>query len=101
MELEGYDPDLYYDMWKHPEKHQEATEETRTKSAIEKIGFSNEYAVAGIKYTNHMERLHKYAELIEPMDGFEDVVIHSDGLSFAWKDLNAETWQEGEIEYKV
>lgn len=98
MTVEGYDPDEYYDRWKNPEKYEGATEESRKKSAIEKIGFSKEYAVAGIKYTNHMERLHKYAETVEPIDGFEDVVIHSDGLLFAWKDLNAETWQEGEIE---
>ena len=26
MEVEGYDPDLYYDMWKHPEKYEEDAE---------------------------------------------------------------------------
>jgi len=27
MELDGYDPDLYYDMWKHSEKYESQTEE--------------------------------------------------------------------------
>lgn len=34
MEVEGYDPDRYYDMWKHPEKYVGST----TESAVEDIG---------------------------------------------------------------
>lgn len=28
MEIEGYDPDHYYDVWKHPEKYEEADADT-------------------------------------------------------------------------
>lgn len=45
-------------------------------------------AIAGIRFVNKLDALHRNAANIEPIEGYEDVVVHADKYSFVFKDGN-------------
>lgn len=66
MEVEGYDPDKYYDMWKHPEKYetQEHEQQQIAKSLVDRpfsgvssIDEASEYAKRFVDLTAYKSKL--------------------------------------------
>lgn len=62
MTVEGYDPDLYYDMWKHPEKYENAKDESvepddKPSDKSERESRFNDYLAAREKRSEIYNRL--------------------------------------------
>lgn len=85
---EGYDPDYYYDCYKHPEDHPEIKEarnarrrELRAQRRAEKEK-KDDLIAASYNFMSKGDELYERMQKIEPEEGFSDYAIHSDGRSF-------------------
>ena len=63
IELEGYDPDLYYDMWKNPEKYENRSDETTDTQPLRMTG-KETYS----HYASDVERIRDWMRAVTIVD---------------------------------
>lgn len=93
MKVEGYDPEALYRLWQE-------MEETGANHAVRDASGKlvpvvddederlTDMLTLGHTYLNRSTDLYKYMEKVKPIEGYEDVAIHSDGISFSYRDAD-------------
>lgn len=66
--VQGYDPDLYYDMWKHPEKYKEAQLEQKEEIELVKIS-AEQFPDAFTSTKGKRQSFETFAETVNSVDG--------------------------------
>lgn len=95
-DVEGYDPDEWADIWNAMEEVDNDPRLTTAQKLEVKRRISSEGmpAPAAIRYLNRMDDLYGNVQKVPPLDGYEDVCIHSNGLTFSYTDSDTESWHD-------
>lgn len=96
--VEGYDPEEWYGRWKRMEEIDSDPgmsdgEKRAAKLVLTSPGDFGKEAQGGplafsLRFLNSSTQLYKNASKVPSLEGYEDVCVHSDGLSFSYTDAN-------------